>query len=88
MKTSILFCTLVLTLALAGLNAAYADSATWNLNPTSGNWNTAANWTPSTVPNGSHDVATFDVSNETSVLLVRSVVVDSIVFDMGAIRIL
>jgi hypothetical protein len=31
--------------------AVYAISAQWDLNPISGDWNTAANWTP-TVPNG------------------------------------
>jgi hypothetical protein len=44
-----------------------AGSATWNLNPTSGDWNTAANWTPPTVPNGPSDTASFDTSNETAV---------------------
>ncbi len=84
MKAPILSCVIILTLALGALNAVYADSATWNLNPTTGQWNTAGNWTPATVPNGPSDVATFGVSNETSVLLIRSVVVDSIVFDAGA----
>lgn len=41
----------------------YAGSAQWNLNPTSGDWNTAENWTPATVPNGPADVATFALSN-------------------------
>jgi hypothetical protein len=27
-------------------------SAQWNFNPVSGDWNTAANWTPTTVPDG------------------------------------
>ena len=27
----------------------YAISAQWNLNPVSGDWNTAANWTPTTI---------------------------------------
>jgi len=31
---------------------AYADSAQWNLNPISSDWNTAAKWTPTTAPNG------------------------------------
>jgi hypothetical protein len=30
----------------------HAASATWNLNPAGDDWNTAANWTPATVPNG------------------------------------
>ena len=37
--------------------SATAGSATWNLNPTSNDWNTAANWTPMTVPNGPSDEA-------------------------------
>src|SRR5713101_9169363 len=54
----LVFLTLLLT-----LEGARADSATWNLNPTSGDWNTAANWTPATVPNGPTDVATFAASS-------------------------
>src|SRR5437870_504059 len=46
-----------------------AGSATWNLNPfPSGEWNTANNWTPATVSNGPDDVATFGVSNVTTVV--------------------
>jgi len=37
------------------------------MNPISSDWNTAANWTPPTVPNASHDIATFSLSNQTSV---------------------
>ena len=47
----------------------HAGSATWNLNPLSGDWNTPANWTPATVPNSAVDVASFSVSNQTSVSL-------------------
>ena len=43
-----------------------AGSATWNLNPTNNDWNTAANWTPSTIPNTQADMATFGASNITS----------------------
>jgi fermentation-respiration switch protein FrsA (DUF1100 family) len=32
--------------------AAYAISAQWDLNPISGDWNTAANWMSTTAPNG------------------------------------
>jgi hypothetical protein len=66
------------------LSAVYAGSATWNLNPTSGEWNTAANWTPATVPDGPSDVATFGLSNQTSVVLNANVELDQIVFDTGA----
>ena len=62
MKSPILSCAMVLTFSGA-LNAVYADSATWSLNPISKDWNTAANWMPPTVPNGSADTATFGVSN-------------------------
>jgi hypothetical protein len=40
-KTTILSFAVVLTLSLGALNAVYADSATWNLHPTSNDWNTA-----------------------------------------------
>ena len=56
--------------ALFGVpSAVYASSATWNLNPTSGEWNTAANWTRATVSDSPRDVATFGLSNQTSVVL-------------------
>jgi len=61
-----------------------AGSATWNLNPASGDWNTGSNWMPATVPNGPADTATFDVSNMIDVSLSASVEVDSIVFNPGA----
>jgi DNA-binding beta-propeller fold protein YncE len=38
----------VLLLFLAS-SVTDAGSATWNLNPTTGDWNTAGNWTPATV---------------------------------------
>jgi len=63
---------------------AYAGSATWSSNPSSGDWFTAANWTPNTIPNGPDDIATFDVSNTTDILLPGFAEVDSIVFNPGA----
>src|SRR5438128_2322085 len=63
---------------------AQAGSATWNLRPTSGDWNTAANWTPATVPNGPSDTATFATSNKADVSLSADVEVSSIVFGVGA----
>ena len=54
-------------LMLLSTSNSQAGSATWNLNPTSGAWGTAANWTPATVPNGPSDAATFASSNTTSV---------------------
>jgi hypothetical protein len=61
-----------------------AGSATWNLNPTSSNWNTAANWTPATVPNGTTDIATFGTSSNTAISLSAAVQVNSIIFNNGA----
>ena len=52
---------------LLSATSSFAGSATWNLNPTSGDWNTATNWTPATVPNGPTDTATFGVSNITGI---------------------
>ena len=69
---------------LSVASAAHAGSATWNLNPANGDWNTAANWTPATVPNGATDLATFGVSNTTSIGLSAGVRVDSIIFNPGA----
>jgi len=60
---------MILTLSLGALNATYADSATWSLNPISNDWNTAENWTPNTVPNSLTDVATFNTSAVTEVTL-------------------
>jgi autotransporter-associated beta strand protein len=63
---------------------AQAGSATWDLNPGSGDWNTARNWTPATVPNGSADTATFDFSNTTNVSISIDTEVNGIVFPAGA----
>src|SRR6266480_3988895 len=52
---------------MLSIQTSLADSATWNLNPISSDWNDPLNWTPNTVPNGPSDVATFDVSNTTGV---------------------
>ena len=53
---------------LPTLATVQAGSATWNLHPTSGDWDTAANWTPATVPNGPADIATFSTSSATQAL--------------------
>src|SRR5947208_13454237 len=75
---------LLVSLALIVENS-YAGSATWKLNPTDTDWNSAANWTPATIPDGQGDVATFSVSNTTNVSLERSLLaVNSIVFSSGA----
>src|SRR5689334_21530629 len=64
---------------------SFAGSATWNLDPASSEWLDASNWTPNTVPNDPDDVATFAVSNQTSVTLIDEYVhLDRIVFDSNA----
>jgi autotransporter-associated beta strand protein len=75
---------LPIILSLTLVIHAYAGSATWNLNPATNDWNTAANWTPATVPNGPADIATFDLSNTTDVSISASTLVDSIIFNLGA----
>jgi len=64
--------------------AAFAGSATWKANPGSGTWNTAANWTPATIPNATADTATFAFSNIRSVFFAANTEVNGIVFNAGA----
>ena len=63
---------------------AYADSAQWNLNPTSDDWNIATNWTPMTIPNGPTDIATFPFSNTTNVSISEDTEVNGIIFTSAA----
>jgi hypothetical protein len=63
---------------------AYADSAQWDVNPSSGDWNTAANWTPMAVPNGPADIATFALSNTTNVSISANTEVNAITFTAAA----
>src|SRR6266550_3941344 len=63
----------------------YAISAQWDLDPISGDWNTAANWTPNGVPNGPADVATFALSNTTAISIsAAGTTVNGIIFAPGA----
>ena len=81
----ILSCAIILTLAVGALNAVYADSATWRMNPMSGDWNTAANWTPASVPNGPTDVATFAGSSTRTLTFSAEITeVAEIVFNPGS----
>ena len=64
--------------------SSLADSATWSSNPTSGDWNTAANWVPNVVPNGTSDTATFGSSSLTDVTNTLIIDLDSLVFEPGA----
>src|SRR5438105_2176502 len=72
-------------LFLAAQGHSLAGSATWSNNASSGDWNTAANWRPQTVPNGTTDIATFGTSGMTNVTNADVIVnLDSLVFDPGA----
>jgi autotransporter-associated beta strand protein len=66
------------------VQTSHAGSATWKANPTSGDWNTAGNWTPMTVPNAPTDTATFAISNQTSISISANTEVNGIVFNAGA----
>ena len=70
-----------LFLTLATVQAA---SATWSMSPISNDWNTAANWTPNTVPNGPDDVATFGLSHHTGVFVSTDTEVNEVIFNAGA----
>ena len=63
---------------------AKAGNATWNLNPISGDWNTAANWTPATVPHGRSGTATFRASNNPAISLSETLSIGQILFRPGA----
>lgn len=81
-----LFILVTVLFSLIFAQLALAGSATWRLHPTANDWNTAANWTPMTVPNGPNDTATFTVSDTTDVLVTATQTeVDGIVFTPGAI---
>jgi autotransporter-associated beta strand protein len=67
-----------------GLHTAKAGSATWNVNPVSGDWNDPANWTPNTVPNGPDDIATFGFSSITTISIGSFIELHSLVIDPGA----
>jgi len=75
---------ILVVVAVLSATKSYAGSATWQLSPTSGDWNTAVNWMPPTVPNGPADTATFSVSNVTDISLSAKTTLDGIVYEPGA----
>lgn len=75
--------TLTLYLGLCSERSS-AASGMWNLNPADGDWNRAANWSPVTVPNGPSDIATFGLSNTSSVFLSAMTELNGILFNPGA----
>jgi autotransporter-associated beta strand protein len=62
----------------------YAISTQWDLDPISGDWNTAANWTPMGVPNEPADTATFGLSHNTDVSISADTEVNGITFTAAA----
>src|SRR6059036_262704 len=74
----------VLTLLLATASSSFAGSATWKASPATGDWFTATNWTPTTVPNGPADTATFASSNKTRPFIAFNAELNGIVFNPGA----
>src|SRR5438067_4238852 len=82
---------LIVLAIVTGTQTLHAGSATWNLNPTSNDWNTAENWTPATIPSSETDVATFAASNTTNLVCGdapggggTTTIVGDIVFSEGA----
>ena len=71
---------LLIALSLTIAVNLHAGSATWTVNPTTNDWNTAANWSPRTVPNGTADTATFPNSNTANPVIHSSVELDALVF--------
>jgi autotransporter-associated beta strand protein len=67
-------------LLLAALPAA-AQNATWNFNPGSGDFNTAANWNPATVPTGT---AFFGTSNTAALSFSANTTIGGWTFNAGA----
>src|SRR4026208_2524863 len=65
-------------------SVAYAISAPWDLDPISGDWNAADNWTPNGVPKGPADTATFGLSNTTNVSISEDTEVNGITFTSAA----
>jgi autotransporter-associated beta strand protein len=70
-----------LLLVAASSGPVHAQDATWQVNPATGNFNTATNWTPNSVPSGT---ATFGFTNTPNVSFSAFTTVDAIVFAGGA----
>jgi autotransporter-associated beta strand protein len=76
---------LVSVVSLLTSHFGYAGSATWDLDPSTDDWNTPANWSPATVPDAPSDVATFAISNLPEVRIANvPIEVSEIDFSAGA----
>ena len=74
----------ILPLLISTASTSFAASATWLASPTSGDWDTVANWTVGGPPNGAGDTATFASSSITGITLSRNTEVNGITFNTGA----
>lgn len=88
-RSRLLILPFTVLLLFSSQSFSFAGSATWQLNPTSSDWNTAENWTPNTVPNGPFpngpfDIATFGPSNVSDVSLSAETNVARIEFNADA----
>src|SRR5262245_2651947 len=81
MRTYLLTTAAAVAVALLAAMPAYAQDATWSQTPGSGNFNTAANWTPATVPTGT---AFFGASTTTSLSFSANTTVGRFTFNAGA----
>ena len=63
---------LFVAFVLVGVQTIHAADATWKQNPVSSDWNTAENWRPQTIPNSTFAIATFGVSDMTTVVCQKS----------------
>jgi len=75
---------IVTILTFFAVGSVFAGSGSWLTMPVNGNWNSAPNWTPTTVPNGPSDTATFDSSTVTDISTSADTEVHGIVFNPGA----
>jgi hypothetical protein len=75
---------MTLLLMLGRASQALAGSATWNSSVETGDWNTAANWTPNVVPNGPADTATFASPFSTDIGCSENTEVEGITVDQNA----
>ena len=77
-------CLYVLGLAVLAASAFWPASATaqtWLPSPGSGDWNTAANWNPATVPDNPAAAVVFGTSSRSSVSLSDQVAISSLTFN-------
>jgi autotransporter-associated beta strand protein len=79
-----IFLLIATVILLFTIGSAFAGSATWSASPANGNWNSASNWSPMTVPDGPDDTATFGSSSITDISASQDTEVNDIVFNPGA----